>query len=59
MPMEMVSLLANQTVTLELRFEVKMHLSSEELGQPLRVVLSVCDGADVRNYLFELVVRMK
>lgn len=57
--MEMVSLIASQTLSLELKFEVKMHLSGEELGQPLRVVLTVSDGAEIRNYLFELVVRMK
>lgn len=43
-PMEMVSMISNQVVTLDLEFVVKQQMTSEELGEPLKIVLTVTDG---------------
>lgn len=58
-PVSGIPLIGNQRTVVELEFEVRQELTSEQQLQPLPIVLTVTDGNVFSNYLFELTVRVR
>jgi hypothetical protein len=58
-PLSMLALISNQIAKIDLEFIVKHQLSTAELAQPLKVILTITDGTVFINHLFELTVTMR
>lgn len=58
-PLSQITLISNQRISVELEFHVKSAISGEDLGESIRIILTVTDGTTFNNYLFELNVRVK
>jgi hypothetical protein len=57
--MNLVSLISNQIVNLDLEFLIQQSFESDKLGFPLKLILTVSDGTNLNNYLFELTVKYR